>query len=142
MLLGQAIYSCDHVTLPSQCVTLTRDCPAPLPAVTALPEEGPFPDISFKVFSQFVKDNFSSKTPLSSVLLVLFTMTDNTDALSLHARQNNPVYPGESAFKTWGWIRGLAHALYEKLGGNGDKLFKKQDIDPNKSINKKEFHCQ
>jgi hypothetical protein len=32
MLLGQAIYSCDHVTLPSQRVTLTGDCPSPYPA--------------------------------------------------------------------------------------------------------------
>jgi hypothetical protein len=29
MLLGQAICSCDHVTPPSQCVMLTRDCPSP-----------------------------------------------------------------------------------------------------------------
>jgi len=56
-----------------------------LPVVTALPDESHFPDISFKVFSKFVEANFSSKITLSQVLLVLFTITDNPELLSLHA---------------------------------------------------------
>lgn len=104
-----------------------------LPVVMALPDERPFPDITFKIFSQFVKENFSSKISLSTVLLVLFTMTENTDVLSLHARQKNPVFAGEKASISSGWIRGLARALYEKVGDNRDRLFKKQELNPNKS---------
>ena len=46
-----------------------------LPMVTVVPDEGQFPDISFKLFNQFVKENFSSRIMLSQVLLVLFTVT-------------------------------------------------------------------
>src|SRR5271168_924174 len=65
--------------------------------VAAQSIESPFPDIPFKLFSSFVKENFSSKITLSQVLLVLFTITDNTDLLNLHARQQNPEYPDESS---------------------------------------------
>jgi len=57
-----------------------------LPVVSAMPDMGQFPNISFKVFSQFVQENFSSRITLSQVLLVLFTITDNPDLLNLHAR--------------------------------------------------------
>jgi hypothetical protein len=33
MSLGQPICSCDHVTSPSQRVTLTGDCPSPIPTI-------------------------------------------------------------------------------------------------------------
>jgi EamA domain-containing membrane protein RarD len=56
-----------------------------LPVVTAVPDEGHFPNIPFKAFTQFVQENFSSRITLSQVLLVLFTITDNPDLLSLHA---------------------------------------------------------
>src|SRR6202789_705267 len=64
--------------------------------VAAQSIESPFPDIPFKLFSSFVKENFSSKITLSQVLLVLFTITDNTDLLYLHARQQNPEYSEEN----------------------------------------------
>ena len=66
-----------------------------MPGVAAQGEESPFPGIPFKLFSSFVKENFSSKITLSQVLLVLFTITDNSDLLNLHARQQNPEYPDE-----------------------------------------------
>jgi hypothetical protein len=56
-----------------------------LSMVTAVPDEGQLPNIPFKVFSQFVQENFSSKSTLSQVFLVLFTITDNHDLLNLHA---------------------------------------------------------
>ena len=58
-----------------------------MPGVAAQGEERPFPDIPFRLFSSFVKENFSSKITLSQVLLVLFTITHNPDLLNLHARQ-------------------------------------------------------
>jgi CxC5 like cysteine cluster associated with KDZ transposases len=95
-----------------------------MPGVAAA-EESPFPDISFKIFSHFVKENFNSKITLSQVLLILFTITDNTDLLSLHARQQNPEYPEENRSSDSGWIKALARALQEKLGDGQKMLFKK-----------------
>jgi hypothetical protein len=95
-----------------------------LPVVTAVPDEGHFPDIPFKVFTQFIQENFSSRITLSQVLLVLFTITDNPDLLSLHARQQNPKYPGETRSSISGWIKCLARALQDKLGENHTKLSK------------------
>jgi CxC5 like cysteine cluster associated with KDZ transposases/CxC6 like cysteine cluster associated with KDZ transposases len=103
--------------------------------VSAVPEEGQFPNISFKLFSQFVKENFSSGITLSQVLLVLFTITDNHDLLNLHARQQNPRYSGENHSSNTGWLKSLARALQEKLGEGNTKLFKK---DERKQLSEKE----
>ena len=81
-----------------------------LPTVTAVPDEGQFPNISFKLFNQFVRENFSSRITLSQVLLVLFTITDNHDLLSLHSRQQNPMYVGENQSSNSGWLKCLAWA--------------------------------
>ena len=62
------------------------------------------------------------------MLLVLFTITDNTDLLSLHARQQNHKYPDEHASSDSGWICGLAQALQEKLGDGQKTLFTKAEI--------------
>ena len=56
----------------------------------AMSSEMPFPDISFNAFNKFVSKNFSSEISLSTVLLLLFTMTENPDLLNLHARQKHP----------------------------------------------------
>lgn len=87
-----------------------------LPVVAALPTEQPFPDITFEQFSQVVLNCFSSNISLSTVLLLLFTLTENTDLLSLHARQQNPKYKGEKQSTITGWIKSLARALDEHLG--------------------------
>ena len=76
--------------------------------VAAQGEESPFPGISFKLFSSFVRENFNSEITALQVLLVLFTITDNPNLLNLHARQQNPEYPDECASSDSGWIRGLA----------------------------------
>ena len=49
-----------------------------------------FPDITFKVFSDFISNNFSSKISLATVLTVLFTLTINPDLFNLHCHQQNP----------------------------------------------------
>jgi hypothetical protein len=96
-----------------------------LPMVAALPDEASFPDIPFKVFNRFVQNNFSSKISLSTVLLILFTMTNNTSLLNLHARQQNPIQPGEKRTKATGWIKALEKALNTHLGDtNTDLLIK------------------
>ena len=55
----------------------------------------PFRDITFKIFSDFVFQNFSSRVSLATVLLVLFSLTENPDLLNLHGRQQNPYIQGE-----------------------------------------------
>jgi hypothetical protein len=95
-----------------------------LPMVTAVPDEGQFPNITFKMFNHFVQENFSSRITLSQVLLVLFTITDNHDLLNLHARQQNPRYIGESHSSKSGWLKCLARALQEKLEEDNIKLFR------------------
>ena len=100
-----------------------------LPMVAAGPDEGQFPNIPFKVFSQFIQENFSSRITLSQVLLVLFTMTDNPDLLNLHSRQQNPRYNGETHSSKSGWLKCLARALQEKLEEDHIRLFKHYQKD-------------
>ena len=99
-----------------------------LPAVTALPKEDPFPDISFKLFSQFIQDNFSAKISLSTVLVILFTMTDNPDLLNLHSRQQNPKCTGEKRVTVSNWMKCLAYTVDDKLIQQQNiRLLKKSD---------------
>jgi hypothetical protein len=91
-----------------------------LPTVNAHQTHSLFPDIPFSIFSEFVTSNFSSKVSLSTVLLVLFTMTNNTTLLSLHARQEISKYPGERRTHTTGWITGLIRDLTDQLGNKKD----------------------
>jgi CxC5 like cysteine cluster associated with KDZ transposases len=90
---------------------------------TAGSSEIPFPDISFKDFNKFVNSNFSPQVSLSTVLLVLFTMTENSDLLNLHARQKNPQCSGELKQSFSGWIRALARGLIDRLEEKTNNLF-------------------
>ena len=97
-----------------------------LPGVSALSEQD-FPDITFKVFNEFVKDNFSSKVTLSTVLLVLFSLTDNPELLSLHAKQQNPTGKGENAVRVSAWMKALVRALIKRLGEKSNALLQKTE---------------
>ena len=105
-----------------------------LPGVSATPEHAAFPDITFKAFSAFIESNFSSKISLATVLLLLFTMTDNPDLLSLHARQQYPMCPGERATKVSAWIKSLARGIFDRLGEEtAERLFKKKENSSDKT---------
>ncbi|TFK31274.1 hypothetical protein BDQ12DRAFT_671995 [Crucibulum laeve] len=99
-----------------------------LPSASALPLEQSFPEISFQDFSKFVLDNFNSDISLSTVLLVLFTMTNNTALLNLSACAQHPVLKGETTSTTNGWIKALAYALNENLKDNTNSLLTAEDI--------------
>jgi hypothetical protein len=45
--------------------------------------ENPFPDIAFKDFSQFIGQHFISKISLFTVLVILFSLTENPELLNL-----------------------------------------------------------
>jgi hypothetical protein len=96
------------------------------PVVAATKDHDPLSGITFRVFSEFVEQNFSSRISLSSVLVVLFTMTSNPDLLNLHARQQNPS-ENERCQVISSWIKALARALEEKLDENVNKLFHKSE---------------
>src|ERR1700685_1464259 len=86
-----------------------------LPVVSAAPNDDPFYGITFRAFSQFVEQNFSSRISLTTVLVVLFTMTNNSDLLNLHAHQQHPL-PDECMQTISGWLKALACAnLVKKL---------------------------
>jgi hypothetical protein len=74
-----------------------------MPSVSAAPQTQPFPDVPFKVFSTFIEDIFGPKISLATVLLVLFSMIENPELLSLHARQQHPS-EGENKTPASGWI--------------------------------------
>ena len=104
---------------------------ATLPTTSALPNESAFPNISFSKFNFFVQKNFSSDVSLATVLMVLFTLTNNPGLLSLHARQQNPEVSGENKVEITGWIKGLARALHEKLAAQVVTLQTDDERDKN-----------
>src|ERR1700728_4579762 len=97
-----------------------------LPVVSAAPNNDPFSGITFKAFSEFVEQHFSSKISLTTVLVVLFTLTNNSDVLNLHAHQQHPL-PDERLQMISGWLKALAHALDKKLGQDTGRLFQTTD---------------
>lgn len=100
-----------------------------LPTTLAMNDKSPFPDMTFKVFSDFIIHNFSSKITLSTVLFLLFTMTENPELLNLHARQENPSSSSEkSTIKTL-WMIALASSIHQKLGKDLKQLWKKNEIN-------------
>jgi uncharacterized Zn finger protein (UPF0148 family) len=94
-----------------------------LPITAAISPESPFPDISFKNFNKFVINNFGSQVSLATVLLVLFTITENSDLLNLHTRQKNPQCSGELKQSSSGWIKALARSLNDRLQDKTNSLF-------------------
>ena len=81
-----------------------------VPFVSAAPQTQPFPEISFKVFSMFIEDTFGPKISLATVLLILFSMTENPELLNLHAHQQHPT-EDENKITASGWIRSLSRAM-------------------------------
>lgn len=86
-----------------------------LPVTLASSAEAPFPDIPFKSFSQFITQNFSSKISLAMALVILFSLTENTDLLNLHARQQYVKCQGEHRVQASGWIKSLARTLQKQI---------------------------
>ena len=99
--------------------------------VAAMPTQDSFPDVTFKVFSEFVTQNFSSRISLATVLLVLFSLTENPDLLNLHGRQKRSFVQGEKKQTTSGWMKSLARALEERLGGKAKTLMKYKELPQN-----------
>jgi hypothetical protein len=85
-----------------------------MPVVAAKTEQ-PFPDIPFQTFCQFIEKNFNSGISLSTVLMILFSLTENTTLLSLHARQQSPMCRGEISSITTGWMKCLSRSILQRV---------------------------
>jgi hypothetical protein len=97
------------------------------PGANAVQNEQPFPDITFKVFNTFIEENFSSKISLATVLMLLFTINENTDLLNLHQRQQNPQLKGvEKRMELGAWIKSLAREIQLQTTDAKFKTFFKQ----------------
>jgi len=84
------------------------------PGVNAMQNEQAFPDISFKVFNDFIAQNFSSKITLATVLMLLFTTVENPDLLNLHQCQQNPQLSDEKRVNLSSWIKSLAREVQKQ----------------------------
>jgi hypothetical protein len=104
-----------------------------MPLVSAAPQTQGFPDVPFYIFSKFIEDTFSSKVSLATVLLVLFSLTENPELLSLHFRQQNPIYNGENKTVASGWMRALSRALMHKLKDDFKMLFHDKEFPDEES---------
>jgi hypothetical protein len=99
-----------------------------MPTSNALAGQNPFPDITFKVFSNFIAQTFGPTVSLSTVLLLVFTVLENPELLSLHARQQCCKYEGENTSSASGWLKHLARTVQSKLGTRKNEVFRRQDI--------------
>jgi len=93
-----------------------------VPHVAANPQSAPFPDIVFKDFSDFIIGNFGQKISLSTAIMVLLSMTNNTQLLSLHFKQ-------DAGSKATSWIKCLARGIIQQLGpDNAETLFTETEL--------------
>lgn len=74
-----------------------------------------FPNISFQSFSLFISSTFHQDISLATVLILLFSLTENTDLLNLHSRQQQKLYPSERGKQYTGWMIALVNALQGQL---------------------------
>jgi hypothetical protein len=98
-----------------------------LPLIAASPDTIPFPNISFDLFSQFVKDNFSSTISLALVLYMVFSLNENPELLALHARQQKGRFASENSIAVTAWIKCLSWMILEKSDNNGSSLLKESN---------------
>jgi hypothetical protein len=93
-----------------------------IPHVMASPQSGPFPSVAFKDFSDFILGHFVPEISLPTVIMLLLSMTNNTELLSLHFKQDR-------RGGTTSWIRCLSQAIKEQLGDKVTKtLFSESEL--------------
>jgi hypothetical protein len=88
-------------------------------------QSGSFPSILFKDFSDFILGNFGPTISLPTVIILLLSMTNNTELLSLHFKQAEK----NKKNKSTSWIKCLARAVKEQLGDDNTKtLFSEAEL--------------
>lgn len=84
-----------------------------IPSVSASPT-APFPDIPFASFASFIANNFDSEISLATVLVLLFSLTDNPELLNLHGRQQHSKVDGDSPHVLTTWMKMFSCLLLSK----------------------------
>ena len=64
---------------------------------------------------------------LATVLMLIFTLTENVDLLNLHFRQQHPKYKGENKTHETGWMIALAKAMTEQLRSEKVSLYSDEE---------------
>ncbi|KDQ22729.1 hypothetical protein PLEOSDRAFT_1087268 [Pleurotus ostreatus PC15] len=83
-----------------------------LPCVSAAPLEDPFPGILFADFAKVIKSSFGADITLATVLMLLFSVTNNTDLLNLHGQQQ--AVPTNTQVVT-SWMAAFVRAIKDRL---------------------------
>ena len=74
-----------------------------------------FPNITFQSFSLFISSTFHPDISLATVLVLLFSLTENTDLLNLHSCQQRQIYPSEKIIKCTGWMNAFVNTISNQL---------------------------
>ncbi|KAF6742060.1 hypothetical protein DFP72DRAFT_1082681 [Ephemerocybe angulata] len=97
------------------------------PALAA-PPTLPFPNITFKVFSDCIQEQFSSDISLSTVLVLLYSLTENPEFLNLHGRQQQAKVAGEHGRTITTWMAMFSRLMLGiHLRADRRELFKPAD---------------
>jgi hypothetical protein len=96
------------------------------PGVYAAATEDPFPNITFEVFSAFIKSTFGPKISLSTIL---FTLNSNTNLLNLHACSQNPQFHNEQKRSSSTWMNTLSRSIQQKINEKKIEIFVHQARD-------------
>lgn len=83
-----------------------------LPCVSAAPLEDPFPSILFVDFAKVITSSFGADITLATVLMLLFSVTNNTNLLNLHGQQR--AVPTNTQVMT-SWMAASVRAIKDRL---------------------------
>ncbi|KAF9496218.1 hypothetical protein BDN71DRAFT_1430348 [Pleurotus eryngii] len=83
-----------------------------LPCVAAAPLEDPFLDILFVDFTKVIKSSFGADITLATILMLLFSITNNTNLLNLHGQQH--AVPTNTQVVT-SWMAAFVQAIKDRL---------------------------
>lgn len=89
-----------------------------IPLVQAAPSESSFPDVKFEIFAKTIKTIFHSDISLATILVLVFTMIENSDFINLNAHRQSPIHANEGLAKVSPWLTTLAQILKVELGSD------------------------
>ncbi|KAF6757122.1 hypothetical protein DFP72DRAFT_846036 [Ephemerocybe angulata] len=84
------------------------------PALAA-PPTLPFPNITFKVFSDCIQEQFFSDISLSTVLVLLYSLTENPEFLNLHGWQQQAKVVGEHGRTITTWMAMFSRLMLDSV---------------------------
>lgn len=100
-----------------------------VPGVSAISPTQSFPNISFHDFANFISSTFSDDISLPTVLVLLFTLTENPEFLNLQGRRKfSKLADDDKISAVTPWMAMLARLLLGvRLPDTRDELFRPED---------------